>query len=108
MKYSYSYICAPHTFSIVAKKVDRTSRGIQIDFLINNKLSLTLKHELNTYTPTQDNINAHVARCCTFIKGTSEKYIQNRIDEEYIMGALNLHRLLREVRTKSGKLVWKQ
>lgn len=108
MKYNYFYTCAPHSFSIVVKKVDKTSRGIQIDFLINNRLSLSLKHELNTYTPTQENINDHVARCCTFIKGTTEKYIQDRIDEKYVMGALSLHRFLREVRTKSGKLVWKR
>jgi hypothetical protein len=108
VKYSYSYACAPHHFTITAKKIDKSSRAIQVDFLINDKISLSLKHELNTYTPTREIIDAHVARLCTFIKGTSEKYIQDRMDSNFIMGAINLHRFLREVRTKSGKLVWKR
>ena len=66
-----------------------------------------MSHTLKTYAPTVDDINAHVTKCCNFIKGTTEDYIQDRFDEDEIMGVLNIHRSLKRVRTTSGKTIWK-
>ena len=106
MKFYYDYVCEPNHLRIIAEKTDGTSRGIKLRFLIGNKDALVLSHTLKEYIPTEDDINAHVARCCSFIKQTSEKYIQDRIDENYVMGALNFHRTLRKVSAKSGKVIW--
>ena len=92
MHFKYDYVCIPNNFRIIAEKEKGTSKGIRINFLINNKTSLSLTHSLPVYTPTEQDINEHVARCCTFLKETTENYIQDRIDENYIMGALNFHR----------------
>jgi hypothetical protein len=106
MHFKYDYVCIPNNFRIIAEKEKGTSKGIRINFLINNKTSLSLTHSLPVYTPTEQDINEHVARCCTFLKETTENYIQDRIDENYIMGALNFHRSLIEVCTKNGRCIW--
>jgi len=106
MQYFYDYVCVPNSFRIRAEKEKNTSKGVKLNFFINDKIALSLTHTLSIYTPTEDDINAYVARCCTFISETSENYIQDRIDEEYVMGALNFHRFLRKVYTKPGKTIW--
>ena len=83
------------------------SKGIKVKFLLGSKIVLELDHRLDTYIPTQDDINTHVARCCNFIKGTTEDYIQDRFDEDQIMSVLNLHRFLKKVRTPGGTTIWR-
>ena len=107
MKYNYRYVCTPNNIMITAENNPAISNGIKIKFSLSNKEVLEFAHRLETYTPTQDDINKHVARCCNFIKGTSEEYIQNRFEKDEIMGILNLHKLLKKVQAPSGKVVWK-
>jgi len=106
MKFYHNYVCEPNRFHITAEKEKHTAKGIRLKFFIRNKLVLSFTHTLNTYNPTEDDINAHVARCCTFIKETTENFIQDKIDGDYIMGALNFHRFLCKTYTKAGKVIW--
>ena len=106
MKFYYDYVCEPNQFRISASKDPGTPKGIKLSFTIGSKVGLVLNHSLRTYTPTEEDINEHVARICKFITQTSENYIQDRINENYVMGALNFHRSLRKVSTKSGKVIW--
>tara|TARA_R110000824_G_scaffold153926_8_gene325747 strand:- start:1130 stop:1414 length:285 start_codon:yes stop_codon:yes gene_type:complete len=92
---------------ITAENNPVDSKGIKIKFLLYNKVVLEFMHRLETYTPTQDDINVHVARCCNFVKGTTEEYIQDRFEGDEIMSVLNVHKLLNKVQTPSGKLVWR-
>ena len=107
MKYHYRYVCEPNNVSITAESVPTSSRGIKITFLLNKKEVYYMQHTLKAYTPTQDDVDEHVARCCNFIKGTTEDYIQDRFEEDSIMGVLNIHRFLSIVRTTSGKTIWR-
>ena len=108
MKYKYRYVCAPNNISITAASSMHDSKGIKIKFLLGNKVVLELAHRLDTYTPTQDDISTHVARCCNFIKGSTEDYIQDAFDEGDIMGILNIHRFLKKVQTAGGTTIWKE
>jgi len=92
---------------ITAQSVPTSSKGIKITFFLNNKEIFDLVHNLKIYTPTKDDIDSHVARCCNFVKGTTEDYIQDRFEEDNIMAILNIHRFLKNVKTPSGKTVWK-
>jgi len=107
MKYHHSYVCDPNNITITAESIPTNSKGIKVTFLLNNKEVFHMSHTLKTYAPIDDDVHEHVARCCNFIKGTSEDYIQDRFDEDEIMGALNIHRFLKIVRTRSGKTVWR-
>ena len=107
MKYKYRYVCTPNNISIIAENNINNSKGIKVKFLLGSNIALELDHRLDTYTPTQNDINVHVARCCNFIKGTTEDYIQDRFDEDQIMSVLNLHRFLKKVQTTGGTTIWK-
>ena len=107
MKYYHRYVCDPNMIMITAENSPTNSRGIKITFLLNNKEVFNMIHTLKMYTPTKDDIDTHIARCCNFIKGTTEDYIQDRFEEDNIMGILNIHRFLTKVRTPSGKTVWR-
>ena len=107
MKYKYRYICTPNNISITAESSLHDSKGIKVKFLLHNKVVLELDHRLNTYTPTQDDASIHVARCCNFIKGSTEDYIQDNFDKDDIMGILNIHRFLKKVQTPGGTTIWK-
>ena len=107
MKYHHRYVCEPSNITITAENTPTSSKGIKIKFLLNNKEAFHLTHSLKTYTPTKDDIDQHVSRCCNFIKGTEENYIQDRFDEDEIMSVLNIHRFLKRVRTPSGKTIWR-
>ena len=100
-------MCDANNIRITAESVPTSSKGIKIIFFLNDKEAFSLVHALNTYTPTDNEIHDHVRRCCNFIKGTSEDYIQERFDENEIMAIINIHRFLRKVQTPSGKLVWR-
>jgi len=106
MKFHHDYICEPNHIRIIAESMDSASKGIKINFLVNDKVALSLAHTLRSYVPTKDEIDEHVIRCCKFIKNTSENYIQDRFDEENIIRILNVHRFINKVRTRSGKVVW--
>ena len=107
MKYHYRYICEPNNITITAESIPTNSKGIRVIFSLNDKKIFDLSHTLKTYTPAEDDIHEHVARCCNFIKGTTEDYIQDRFNEDVIMGVLNIHRFLKKVQTPSGKIIWR-
>ena len=107
MKYNHRYVCEPNKIKITAESVPTNSKGIKVTFFLNNKEVYHMSHTLKTYTPTKDDIHTHVARCCNFLKGTTEDYIQDRFEESNIMGILNIHRSLSRVRTPSGKTIWR-
>ena len=107
MTFYYDYVCEPSHFRIIAEKADATSKGIKLRFIIGDKEALVLSHNLKVYVPSRKDIDDHIARCCSFIKQTSENYIQDRIDERYVMGALGFHRHLKKVSTKTGRVIWK-
>jgi len=107
MKYHHRYVCEPNKIMITAESTPTNSKGIKVTFFLNNKEIYHFSHTLNTYTPTDEEIHTHVARCCSFIKDTTEDYIQDRFDEDEIMGVLNIHRSLKRVRTVPGTTIWK-
>ena len=107
MKFHHRYVCEPNHITITAESIPTGSKGIKIMFYLYNKKALMLVHSLQTYTPTKDDVNDHVARCCNFIKGSTEDYIQDRFDADEIMGILHVHRSLKKVQTLSGKTIWR-
>ena len=106
MKFHHDYICEPNHIRIIAESVNSAAKGIKINFLVNDKVALSLAHTLQSYAPTKDDIDDHVIRCCKFIKATSESYIQDRFEEENIMRILNVHRFINKVRTRTGRVIW--
>ena len=107
MKFHHRYVCESNNIKITAENIPVSSKGIKITFFLDNKEIFKLIHVLSTYTPTKDDIHDHVKKCCNFIKGTTEEFIQERFEEDQIMGILNIHRCLKYVRTPIGKLIWR-
>ena len=108
MKFHHDYVCEPNHIRITADSIDGTSKGVKVNFLLNDKVVLDLAHTLISYTPIKEDIDEHVARCCAFLKFTTEDFIQKRFEVDNIMGILNIHRHMHKVRTKSGKVVWSE
>jgi len=107
MQYNYRYVCTPNNILVTAENNPADSKGIKVKFFLNNTLAMEFTHRMDTYTPKQSDVNVHVARCCNFIKGTTEDYIQDRFDEDKIMSALNIHRHLKKVQTRGGTTIWR-
>jgi len=108
MKFHHDYVCEPNHIRITADSIDSTSKGVKVNFLLNDKVVLDLAHTLSSYTPTKEDIDEHIARCCAYLKFTTEDFIQDRFEVDNIMGILNIHRHIHKVRTKSGKVVWSE
>ena len=78
-----------------------------MSFFVDNKEAHTIYSQLSTYSPTQRDINDHVARCCSRIKRLTEDRIQNDCDEDKIMLMLYVRKFLTKTERKSGICVWK-
>jgi len=108
VRYDYHYVCEPNNISIRARNLPSNSKGIRVTFFINNNEAFHIDNILGTYIPTREDVDAHVKKCCIFIKQTSEEYIQKRYGSEKIAHILNIHRSLKRVRKKIGTTIWKE
>ena len=107
MKYAYDYICEPRNITIEAKSTPHNSKGINVTFYVDNKKVHTIYSNLNTYTPTEMEVNDHVARCCSRLKRLSEDKIQQECDENKIMLMLYVRKNLNKVEKRAGTCIWK-
>ena len=107
MKFNHSYVCEPNNISITAENTPHSSKGIRLIFYLGKKEAFSTVQTLPTFTPDKDDINKIVRSYCNLIKGCSKKYIQDRFPSDKIMTIMLINQSLKEVRAKTGKLIWR-
>ena len=106
MTYKYNFVCDPNYITITAVNFPYILYNTKISFLINNKEVLAIRRGIPYDEDLEKIISEHVKQQCRYLTQMSENYIQQKYDANDIMGVLNIHRLLKTVRNKLGKIIW--
>ena len=107
MKYrKYEYISNSKDITIKVKKIDNSAKGVSVAVYHGDKLAIFAPYK--ELILTEDKANDFVKHFCETLVTFTEDDIQDHIDENRIMIALNVRRSLKEVRNKLGKLIWRK
>jgi hypothetical protein len=105
--YSYDYVCEPRRITLTASKAPRSSAGIDVFLYVDGREAYSFFSSLDTFTPTEKDIDDHVERFCNLFKKLTEDQIQEKCDEDKMMLVLYIHRFLNKVESRSGRTIWK-
>ena len=107
MKFNRSYVCDPNNISIKAENTPHNSKGVKLIFYLGEQEAFSTVQALPSFTPDKEDIDAIVRSYCNLIKGCTKKYIQDRFPAHSIMTIMSINQSLKELRTKTGKLIWR-
>ena len=100
------YVCDPSTIRIEANH-HVGSKYIHICSKVSNKVAFEANY-IFQLTDKKEEFNEKVKAFCNAILMFTEDEVQHYVDEDKIMPALYTFRHLKEVRSKSGKLIWRR
>jgi len=100
----YDFVCEPNTIRIFAEESFKKNRILDVELQVNGKSALFGAYHIRDFTP-EEAIEKVVIFCNAILMFTEDE-IQDYIEEDRIMLALNAWRFLKSVRTKSGGLIW--
>jgi hypothetical protein len=100
-----SYVCNLPSLKIVANEVP-SDKKLYIIFYSGKKIAYET-HFL-FHVGDQDDLSYYVAQTCDFFINLSEDEVVDWAAPDEVMPALHFYRSLKEVRTRSGNLVWRK
>jgi len=101
----YKYVCTPNRITIIAKD-SMLNKKLEVELCVNEKTALYGSYEIRDYTPEE--ADERVKVFCNGLIMFTEDEIQEWVEADRIMLALNAYRFLNEVRTSNGKLIWRR
>jgi len=102
----YEYISNSKEITIKVEKMDNSAKGVSVAAYYGDKLAIFAPYK--ELILTEDKANDIVNHFCKTLSTFTEAEIQEHIDKDKIMIALNIRRSLKEVRNKLGKLIWRK
>ena len=99
----YKYVCIPNNITIIAED-GNINRRLNVTLYVNEKDALYGSYSIADYT--QDEANEKVKTFCNGMLMFTEDEIQDWVEEDKVMLALNAYRRLQQVRTTAGNFVW--
>jgi len=99
------YACTPNNITIEAR-YPATSRYLEVELKVDGKIALHGQYTISLPTK-RDIIDERIKTFCGGIGMFTEDEIQDYVMADRIMAALYTKRHLKEVRTKSGTLIWR-
>ena len=100
------YVCAPSGIKIEAN-YPLGSQYLNIEIAYGNKRGFNGQYKIRL-PYNREVIDDRVAVFCNAMLMFTEEEINDYVEEDSFMPALYVFRNLKEVRTKSGNLVWKR
>jgi len=99
----YKYICRPNNITILAKD-SLLNRRLNIDLYVGDKVALQGSYEIKKYS--LEEASRLVKVFCNALTTFTEDEIQDWVEADRVMLALNAYRFLKSVRTINGNLIW--
>lgn len=98
------YVGEPNSIKIEAYC---SPRGQQVEFTIYINKKIALRSYYDVPQPrNREAIDDKVIQLCNSLISFNEKELAIYVKEEYISPAISVHRTIKKIRTKSGKLLW--
>jgi uncharacterized surface protein with fasciclin (FAS1) repeats len=101
-----SYVCEPRDIIIEASRpVD--SAHLKVELKVADKVALVGRYRIG-FTDDMDIIHEKIKVFCNALSKFTDKDIQYHVIAERITLALNAKKSLKEVRAKTGRLIWRR
>ena len=101
----YDFACEPSSIRIFARD-SIINKKLDVELQVNGKSALFGSYYIRDYTPEETIEKIKIF--CDAILTFTEDEIQDYVDADRIMLALNAYRFLKTVRTKGGSLIWER
>ena len=101
-----SYVCEPREMLIEASRpID--SAHLKVELKVANKVALVGRYKIG-FIDDIEVVHEKIKVFCAAISKFSDKEIQYHVIAERISLALNAKKSLKEVRAKTGRLIWRR
>jgi hypothetical protein len=101
------YVCIPSDIKIVAKCF-MASKYIYVTASSNKKTGLTGQYSIRHPLTNRSAVDAHIITFCNALESFTDEEIKTYVNIEKQSAARYIHRRLKEVRAKSGLLIWRR
>tara|TARA_Y100000310_G_C20443196_1_gene697102 strand:+ start:466 stop:810 length:345 start_codon:yes stop_codon:yes gene_type:complete len=99
-----SYVCDPRDIIIEATRpID--SQHLTVELKVSGKVALVGRYTVG-FIDDIDTIHEKVKKFCEAVNKFTDKEIQHHLIAERIIPALSAKQTLKEVRAKTGRLIW--
>jgi len=102
----YDFVCEPNSIRIFAEESTKKNRTLDVELQVNGKSALFGAYSIRLFTPEE--AIEKIKIFCNGILMFTEDEIQDYVEEDRIMLALNAYRFLKTVRTKNGGIIWQR
>jgi hypothetical protein len=101
----YLFSCQPSYFELSVEVTRQASHRI-VETVLHSFGKRGIKNSYKVSKFDEEQLFKNISNLCDSFMKFSENEVHDFIAAEDIMPALNAHRFLKEIRTRSGKLIW--
>jgi len=101
-----NYVCEPREIIIEARR-PRDSAYLKIELKVTDKIALVGKYKIG-FIDDIEVIHEKIKIFCEAVRNFTDAEIQYHVIAERIVPALRAKRSLKEVRAKTGRLIWRR
>ena len=101
------YVCTPSDIKIVAK-CPGASKYIHVTASNNKKTGLTGQYSIKHPLTNRSVVDTYIITFCNALESFTDKEIEQYVTADRQSAARYIYRRLKEVRAKSGLLIWRR